>query len=278
MSGECLGRFGDFLGFFGIFLTYGTKSEQDGDNQAERSLGERCSLFRSLSGRASRSCNTKSDEKDRIGGGTPEVDGTTTEIGGEDPGQHDEDHLESRGNQTQGKGGIGLDAGLLEEVDGLVGNEVTSQVLGEVDTTDDHGAAKVDTLEQLNVVGLLGALLHLDGRVELLNGLLVLLLVEQQLAVVVVDVGHLGEVLHAAAECGHGRGDGAHLVLCDTELDVREDEGLVQVNGALVVLGGLAELGLDEVQLGAVVEDVRVLLVLGEGGREVSLGGLRVGC
>jgi hypothetical protein len=66
--------------------------------------------------------------------------------------------------------------------------------------------------------------------------------------------------------------------LCDTELDVREDEGLVQVDGALVVLGGLAELGLDEVQLGAVVEDVRVLLVLGEGGREVSLGGLRVGC
>jgi hypothetical protein len=66
--------------------------------------------------------------------------------------------------------------------------------------------------------------------------------------------------------------------LCDTELDVREDEGLVQVDGTLVVLGGLAELGLDEVQLGAVVEDVGVLLVLGEGGREVSLGGLRVGC
>ena len=172
MSGECLGRFGDFLGFFGIFLTYGTKSEQDGDNQAERSLGERCSLFRSLSGRASRSCNTKSDEKDRIGGGTPEVDGTTTEVGGEDPGQHDEDHLESRGNQTQGKGGIGLDAGLLEEVDGLVGNEVTSQVLGEVDTTDDHGAAKVDTLEQLNVVGLLGALLHLDNTTHHGNALL----------------------------------------------------------------------------------------------------------
>jgi hypothetical protein len=66
--------------------------------------------------------------------------------------------------------------------------------------------------------------------------------------------------------------------LCDTELDVREDEGLVQVDGALVVLCGLAELGLDEVQLGAVVEDVGVFFVLREGGREVGFGGVWIGC
>lgn len=54
---------------------------------------------------------------------------------------------------------------------------------------------------------------------------------------------------------------------------MREDEGLVQVDGALVILGGLAELGLDEVQLGAVVEDVRVVGVVLDGKLEV-MGGL----
>lgn len=120
-------------------------------------------------------------------------------------------------------------------------------------------------------------LLHLNGSLELLNGLLVLLLVEQQLTVVVIDVRDLVEVLHAAAESGHGGGDGAHLVLCDAELDVREDEGLVQVDGALVVLCGLAEFRLDEVELGAVVENVGVLLVLRKGCRKVGFGGFRVG-
>jgi hypothetical protein len=112
---------GIFGAFFRFFLTYRTKSEQDGDNQAERSLSERCSLLRSFSGRAGRSRNTESDEENGVGGGTPEIDGTTTEIGREDPGQHDENHLESRGDQAQGESGVGLDAGLLEEVDSLCG-------------------------------------------------------------------------------------------------------------------------------------------------------------
>lgn len=86
-------------------------------------------------------------------------------------------------------------------------------------------------------------LLHLDSAVKLLNGLLVLLLIEEELSVVIVDVGDLFKVLHAAAEGGHGRGDGAHLVLGDTELDVGEDEGGVEIDGLLVVLGGVCKLG-----------------------------------
>ena len=65
--------------------------------------------------------------------------------------------------------------------------------------------------------------------------------------------------------------------MCDAELDVREDEGLVQVDGALVVLCGLAKFRLDEVELGAVVENVGVLLVLRKGCRKIGFGGFRVG-
>jgi hypothetical protein len=55
--------------------------------------------------------------------------------------------------------GFSLDAILT---DSLIGDEITSQVLGKVDTADDHGATEVDTLEQFDVVGLLVALLKLD--------------------------------------------------------------------------------------------------------------------
>jgi hypothetical protein len=65
--------------------------------------------------------------------------------------------------------------------------------------------------------------------------------------------------------------------LCDTELDVGEDEGLVEIDGSLVVLGSLTELRLDEVQLCAVVENIGVLLVLLQGSRKVGLGSLRIG-
>jgi hypothetical protein len=58
---------------------------------------------------------------------------------------------------------------------------------------------------------------------------------------------------------------------------VREDEVFVEVDGLLVVLCGFAEFGLDEVELGAVVVDVGVVLVLGEGRFEICLSGLRVG-
>ena len=54
-----------------------------------------------------------------------------------------------------------------------------------------------------------------------------------------------------------------------------EDEVAVEVDGLLVVLLRLGELALDEVQLGAVVVDVGVFGVLGEGRLEIDLGQFR---
>jgi hypothetical protein len=54
---------------------------------------------------------------------------------------------------------------------------------------------------------------------------------------------------------------------------VREDELGVEVDGLLVVGGGHGELGKDEVELGAVVEDVRVVGVVLDGKLEI-MGGL----
>lgn len=64
--------------------------------------------------------------------------------------------------------------------------------------------------------------------------------------------------------------------MCDTELDVGEDEGAVEVNGLLVVLGGFGELAEDEVKLGTVVVDIGVVLVVVDGELEVIGGGLLV--
>jgi hypothetical protein len=56
---------------------------------------------------------------------------------------------------------------------------------------------------------------------------------------------------------------------------VREDEVAVEVDGLLVVLLGLSELALDEVQLRAVVIDVGVRGVLGQRRSEILFGLLR---
>jgi hypothetical protein len=58
---------------------------------------------------------------------------------------------------------------------------------------------------------------------------------------------------------------------------VREDKVLVEVDGFLVVFSGLAEFSFDKVELGAMVVDIGIVLVLGKGGGEVSFGGVRVG-
>jgi hypothetical protein len=117
----------------------------------------------------------------------------------------------------------------------------------------------VDEREDVHSAALLAdnLLLHLNGSLELLNRLLVLLLVEQQFTVVVVDIALVAKVLDATAEGGHGR---------------------VEVDGLLVVGSGHGELGKDEVELGAVVEDVRVVGVVLDGKLEVMGGLVTLGC
>lgn len=112
-------------------------------------------------------------------------------------------------------------------------------------------------------------LVELDGVVEFLNGLRVLLLVQQELAVVVVHVAGVLERLERAAERRHRRGNAAGLVLRYAQLDVRVDEVRVEINRLLVVLGRLRELAEEEVELRAVVVDIRVVLVVADCGVKV---------
>ena len=120
-----------------------------------------------------------------------------------------------------------------------------------------------------NVAAFVLVRLDLDGLVKLIDRLLKLGLVEQEFTIIVVDVGHLLEVLGAPPEGRRGRGDRAHLVLSYTELDMGENEVLVQVNGLLVIACGLGKLILDEVQLRTVIVNIGVVLVLLEGPVEV---------
>lgn len=133
----------------------------------------------------------------------------------------------------------------------------------------------VDQRQNIDAHGV-ALLLLLNGLFELLNSFGVVLLVEQKLTIVVVYIGNVLKVLHRSAERGHGGGNGAHLVLSDAKLDVREDEGTVKINGLLVILGSLSELLQDEVQLSTVVVDVRVVLVVGDGELEVISGSILV--
>lgn len=66
----------------------------------------------------------------------------------------------------------------------------------------------------------LRCLLHLNCSIEILDGFLVFLLIEEKFAVVVVHIRNLVEVLNAPAECRHRRCDATHLVLCYAELNV----------------------------------------------------------
>lgn len=126
----------------------------------------------------------------------------------------------------------------------------------------------VDQRQHIHVGRLLFSL-HLHGGVKAFNGFLVLLLVEQELAIVVVHIWYLLEVLDGASEGSHGGGHRAHLVLGDAKLDVRVDEILVQINRLLVVLGCVDVFTEDEVQLGAVVVYVGVVFVLFHGQLEI---------
>lgn len=133
----------------------------------------------------------------------------------------------------------------------------------------------VDQRQHVDAHGL-DLLLHIHRLVELLNGLVEVLLVEQEFTVVVVHIRHLFKVLHRTAERGHSRGNRAHLVLRHSQLDVRVDKGAVEVDRLLVVLGRFGVLPEDEVQLGPVVVDIRVVLVLIDGQFKVIRSGILV--
>lgn len=59
---------------------------------------------------------------------------------------------------------------------------------------------------------------------------------------------------------------------------MRENEGAVEVDRLLVVFGGLGKLAQDEVELGAVVVNIGVILVVGDGKLEVVSGSILVSC
>lgn len=84
------------------------------------------------------------------------------------------------------------DQGLLAEVlsllEVLLPLEQSKSLVNQGQDIDTHGFA---------------LLLHLDGLVELLDGLGVVLLVEQKLTVVVVHIGDVLEVLNCPSESGH---------------------------------------------------------------------------
>jgi hypothetical protein len=96
------------------------KGEQNGHNQAKRCLreGSRC---RSTDRRS----NAETHEQDRVESRAPEIDGTSTEVRGENPGKHDENGLQSGGNQAKRKRKFSVNSGLcgcvsvmLYQVDG----------------------------------------------------------------------------------------------------------------------------------------------------------------
>ena len=57
-----------------------------------------------------------------------------------------------------------------------------------------------------------------------------------------------------------------------------EDEGAVQVNRLLVVLSSFSELSKNEVKLGAVVVDIRIVLVLSDGELKVIDSAFLIAC
>ena len=84
-----------------------TESEQHGDDKTKRCLRERgCVGF--ADGAGDSECHEENDVEAR----TPDVDGSATDVGREDPGEHDEDHLEGGGDETECEGGVDWDAGL----------------------------------------------------------------------------------------------------------------------------------------------------------------------
>ena len=93
-----------------------SQGEENGDNETKGGLCERSRFGNSLSWRANGACNTQGNEEADVDERSPYVDGTTTEIRGQNPRQHDKDHLESGCDQTEGKRSVGAHASLCEGI------------------------------------------------------------------------------------------------------------------------------------------------------------------
>jgi hypothetical protein len=106
------------------------------------------------------------------------------------------------------------------------------------------------------------ALLQLHSPVELLDGLLVFLLVQEELAIVVVDIGHIFKVFQRSPEGRHGGGNRSHLILSHTELNIRIDEVAIHVNGFLIIFRCFRELAQNEMKLRTVIIDIWIVFVL----------------
>lgn len=126
-------------------------------------------------------------------------------------------------------------------------------------------------------------LVLLGGLVKVLDGLGVLggvigSLIKQQLAVVVEHLGLVLELLLELLKLGLSALLAAVLVESDGVLDLREDEGAVELGGLLVLLDGLLIMAGDEHDLAAVVIDVGVIGVEFGGCGKVVFSAAGVAC
>jgi hypothetical protein len=64
--------------------------------------------------------------------------------------------------------------------------------------------------------------------------------------------------------------------LCYAQLDMGVDEGTVEIDGLLIVLGGFRKLTEDEVKLSTVIVNVSVVFVVRDGEFKVVCGGILV--
>jgi hypothetical protein len=83
------------------------KGEQNGHNESKSCLREGSCVRL-----ANRGGNTKNHQQDRIESRAPEINGTSTEVRGKDPGEHDENSLQSGGNQAKCKRSLNVNASL----------------------------------------------------------------------------------------------------------------------------------------------------------------------
>ena len=65
--------------------------------------------------RRNRSGDTQGDQENAVHSRTPEVDRTPTKVARQDPREHDENHLQGRGDKTQGERSVRIYASLFRD-------------------------------------------------------------------------------------------------------------------------------------------------------------------